>query len=78
MSVEPESAQPAEETAALEKSEWTTLRVITWFSAGMAVAALGLYIGNEIRCRAKFRRRTPYDFYSHAGEPQTSEFGMGI
>ncbi|HUA92772.1 MAG TPA: hypothetical protein VL991_09410 [Terracidiphilus sp.] len=77
MSVEPESAQPAEETA-LEKSEWTTLRVVTWFSAGMAVAALGIYIGNEIRCRAKFRRRTPYDFYSHAGEQPTSEFGMGI
>ncbi len=78
MSVEPESVQPAEETAALEKSEWTTLRVITWFSAGMAVAALGIYIGSELRCRAKFKRRTPYDFYSHAGEQQTSEFGMGI
>jgi hypothetical protein len=78
MSVEPVSTQPAEGNAALDKSDWTTLRVITWFSAGMAVAALGLYIGNEIRCRAKFKRRTPYDFYSHAGEQQTSEFGMGI
>ena len=78
MSVEPESVQPAEETDTLEKSGWTTLRMVTWFAAGMAVAALGLYIGNEIRCRAKFRRRTPYDFYSHAGERQTSEFGMGI
>jgi hypothetical protein len=78
MSVEPVSPLPDEEITALEKSEWTALRVITWFSAGMAVAALGIYIGNELRCRAKFKRRTPYDFYSHAGEHPASEFGMGI
>jgi hypothetical protein len=78
MSVEPGSPQPAEEATTLDKCEWKALRVITWFSMGMAVAALGIYIGNELCCRAKFKRRTPYDFYSHAGEPQASEFGMGI
>jgi hypothetical protein len=44
----------------------------------MAVAALGIFLGREIRNRYKFKRRTPYDFYSSAGNQQTSEFGMGI
>lgn len=78
MSREPEVPVSAEESAAPERCEWTTLRVITWFSAGMAVAALGIFLGNELRCRAKFKRRTPYDFYSNAGEQQASEFGMGV
>jgi hypothetical protein len=45
----------------------------------VGVAALGLYVGRELRQRYKFNRRTPSDFYSHAGdEGQTTEFGMGI
>ena len=67
-----------EEQIADETREHKTLRVIGWFSAGMAVAALGIYVGTELRSRYKFRRRTPYDFYSHAGDKQASEFGMGI
>jgi hypothetical protein len=78
MSRDPEVPIPAEESAAPGRGDWTALRVITWFSAGMAVAALGIFLGNELRCRAKFRRRTPYDFYSNAGEQQASEFGMGV
>jgi hypothetical protein len=73
MSNEPESLAPLEET-----HESHTLRVIGWFSIGMAVAALGIYLGRELRIRYKFKRRTPYDFYSNAGEQQASEFGMGI
>jgi len=78
MSAEHEIPTPAEESAALEKCEWKTLRVITWFSAGMAVAALGIYLGSELRSRARFKKRTPYDFYSNAGEQQPGEFGVGI
>jgi hypothetical protein len=44
----------------------------------MAVAAVGIYFGAELRKRYKFNRRTPYDFYSNAGEHPASEFGMGI
>jgi hypothetical protein len=44
----------------------------------MAVAALSLYVGRELRDRYKFKQRTPYDFYSNAGEKQAAEFGMGI
>jgi hypothetical protein len=51
--------------------------VIGWFSVGMVVAALGIYLGSELRSRYKFKRRTPYDFYSNS-EQQASEFGMGI
>ena len=61
-----------------DQEEGKTLRVIGWFSIGMAVAALGLYVGRELRLRYKFSHRTPYDFYSNAGNQQTSEFGVGI
>ncbi len=73
MSIESESITPAEETP-----ESTTLHVIGWFSVGMAVAALGIYVGREIRSRYKFKRRTPYDFYANAGEKHVGEFGLGI
>ncbi|MGB8260113.1 MAG: hypothetical protein WCE75_07170 [Terracidiphilus sp.] len=61
-----------------ESSETSTLKVITWFSVGMAVAALGIFVGRELRNRYRFNRRTPYDFYANAGEAQASEFGVGI
>jgi hypothetical protein len=73
MSTEPEAIAPAEET-----TEPSTLRAITWFSVGLAVATLGIIAGRELRKRYKFNHRTPYDFYSSAGEHTTSEFGMGI
>lgn len=61
-----------------EQEDSKTLKVIGWFSIGMAVAALGLYVGRELRQRYKFKKRTPYDFYSNAGNQQTTEFGVGI
>ena len=71
MSTEPEEVESAEEAA-----ESSTLRVIGWFSIGMVVAALGIYLGSELRSRYKFKRRTPYDFYSNSAE--ASEFGTGV
>ncbi|MGA3160866.1 MAG: hypothetical protein ABSC77_06575 [Terracidiphilus sp.] len=77
MFTEPEtptvSEVPAEET-----KETSTLKWIGWLSVGITVAALGIYVGRELRSRYKFKRRTPYDFYAHAGEQQTGEFGLGI
>jgi hypothetical protein len=70
--------EPATRTPVDEPSDSSPLRVIGWVSVGMAVAALGIYVGRELRSRYKFRHRTPYDFYSNAGEPQSAEFGMGI
>ncbi len=61
-----------------ETNESSTLRVITWFSMGMAVAAVGIFVGRELRNRYRFNRRTPYDFYSNASEYQAGEYGVGI
>jgi hypothetical protein len=74
-------AMPTEADAAAlmdESSESHVLRVLGWFSVGMALAAVGFYIGRELRDRYKFKQRTPYDFYSNAGESQTAEYGMGV
>lgn len=54
------------------------LRAIGWTSVAVGVAALGLFVGRELRLRYKIRHRTPSDFFSHAGEDFTTEFGMGI
>jgi hypothetical protein len=78
MSPETEIQLPIEETPSIEKAGSTALRVITWFSVGMAVAVVGIFVGAELRSRYKFKKRTPYDFYSNAGEQQASEFGVGI
>jgi len=78
MSPESEIQLPVEETPSIEKAGSTALRVITWFSVGMAVAVVGIYVGAELRSRSKFKRRTPYDFYSNAGEFQAGEFGVGV
>lgn len=78
MSVDPEIEIPSEENVTPEKEGSTALRVVTWFSVGLAVAALGIFIGAELRSRYRFKRRTPYDFYSNAGEQQASDFGVGI
>jgi len=78
MSTEPEPLTTADELSAEDLGESKTLRVIGWFSIGMAVAAIGIYVGREIFDRYKFNRRTPYDFYSNAGEKHASEFGVGI
>lgn len=72
MSEELESVSPVEETR-----ESNTLRVIGWFSVGMVVAALGIYLGAELRSRSRFKRRTPYDFYSNSDE-RAGEFGVGV
>jgi hypothetical protein len=59
-------------------SEHKALRVVGWFSAGMALAGLGVMLGYELRCRYKFNRRTPYDLFSHDEAQSANEFGVGI
>lgn len=84
MSTEPETQPAAEEIAAEEaaveeKHESSALKVVGWISLGLAVAALGIYAGRELRSRYKFSHRTPYDFYDHtAGKKQPGEFGLGV
>jgi hypothetical protein len=78
MPTETEAPPPAQETAADLANESSTLKIVGWLSVGVAVAVLGIFVGRELRSRYKFKRRTPYDFYAHAGEQPTGEFGLGI
>jgi hypothetical protein len=59
-------------------SEKKALRAIGWFSVGMAAASLGILVGFELRSWYKFRKRTPYDFYSNVDGQSLSEYGVGI
>lgn len=72
------STEPENETQ-VEASENKALRAIGWLSVGMAVASIGIYLGYELRCMYKWRKRTPYDFYSSAdAQAAANEFGVGI
>jgi len=73
MSLDNETVAPGEQSG-----DHKALRVIGWFSMGMAVATIGIYLGYELRSRYKFKRRTPYDFYSNAEGQAANEFGVGI
>ena len=57
----------------------TPMRILGVTTALLGVVTLGLYVGRELRFRYKFRRRTPSDFFSNAGDPIASaEYGMGV
>ena len=78
---EPEAPAAAPDTVELtaeETKESSALRIIGWLTVGLAVAVVGIFVGRELRSRYKFNHRNPYDFYAHAGEKQTGEFGLGI
>jgi len=61
-----------------EEEETTLIKTVGWISAGLGAVALGLFIGRELRQRYRFNHRTPYDFYSHSGDEQDVDFGLGI
>jgi len=61
-----------------DPEESTLIKTVGWVSAGLGAVALGLFIGRELRQRYKFNRRTPYDFYSHSGDEQDVDFGIGV
>jgi hypothetical protein len=79
-----ESEERAEEAQACEGSH-TFARAVGWISVAAGAIALGFYVGRQLRARYNFNRRTPYDFYSHAGDEQrhrsasgSAEYGVGI
>jgi hypothetical protein len=74
----PVSILPAFGAKSREESN-LPLRALGWASVAVGVAALGLYVGRELRIRYKFNHRTPSDFYSHAGDEYPSaDYGVGI
>ncbi len=70
----------AESSSSLLKRESVSFKAIGLASVAVGAAALGLFLGRELRTRYKFKRRTPYDRYSHAGDEGSTvgEFGMGV
>ncbi len=69
------------DSALVEKREKTcSFKIIGLASVAVGAAALGLFIGREFRSRYKFKRRTPYDRFSHAGDkaPRWVSLGWGF
>ncbi len=73
-----------EDTLDFAKSETRlVLRNVGLVSASITALAMGVVVGRELRLRYKFKRRTPYEIYSRAGDylqdpaPEL-EFGVGI
>ncbi len=61
------------------EKESTLFKTVGWVSAGLGAVALGLVVGNQIRQRYKFNRRTPYDNYAHAGDiAYDMDSGIGV
>ena len=74
-----DGAETSEQALPRKKDSMKTLKTIGWISVGLGAVAAGLIAGRELQKRYKFNRRTPYDYYAHAGDEMTDvEFGVGI
>ncbi len=63
----------------LNEESFSAMQAIGLVTVALTTISLGLYIGREIRFRYKFRRRTPSDFFSYAGDSvAAAEYGMGV
>jgi hypothetical protein len=61
------------------QEEGSAMAIVGWTSVAVGIAAVGLYVGRELRARYKFNHRTPYDFFSHAGDSVCApDYGTGI
>lgn len=55
------------------------VRIVGWTSVATGTLAVGYFVGRNLRARYRMSRRTPYDFYSHAGDNGNGmEYGVGI
>jgi hypothetical protein len=70
----------SDSSSLLEKDGAVSFKIIGLASLAVGVAALGVYLGRELRSRYKFNRRTPYERYGHSGDEGAAvgEFGMGV
>ena len=61
------------------QEEGSAMAIVGWTSVAVGIAAVGLYVGRELRARYKFNHRTQYDFFSHAGDSvPAADYGTGI
>jgi hypothetical protein len=64
-------------SACIAKKPW--VRIVGWASVATGAVAIGIYVGRNLRARYLLNHRTPYDFYSHAGDNGSNvEYGVGI
>ncbi len=74
-----QASERVESAFETQRSVWRIAMTAAWVTGALAVLAGGLYAGKELRTRYKVKRRTPYDYYAHAGDRRTDlEFGVGI
>jgi hypothetical protein len=61
------------------EEEGYTMWIVGLTSLAVGIAAVGLWVGRELRARYKFNHRTQYDFFSHAGDSVcAADYGTGI
>lgn len=61
------------------KTKKPLVRIVGWVSVATGALAVGYLVGRNLRARYLLNHRTPYDFYSHAGDNGNNvEFGMGV
>ena len=62
-----------------EEGELSPFRAAGLATLAIGVVTLGLFVGRELRFRYQFRRRTPSDFFSNAGDALSgADYGMGV
>jgi hypothetical protein len=65
------------EKSSLTSAPW--VRILGWTSVATGAVTVGYFVGRNLRARYRMSRRTPYDFYSHAGDNGNGiEYGVGI
>jgi hypothetical protein len=61
------------------EEEGYAMWIVGLTSLAVGIAAVGLWVGRELRARYKFNHRTQYDFFSHAGDSVcAADYGTGI
>lgn len=72
-----ERDEAAPDASALMSAPW--LRILGWTSVATGALTVGFLVGRNLRARYRLNHRTPYDFYSHAGDNGNGlEYGVGI
>jgi hypothetical protein len=78
----PQPKEEREEDVKKEKSSGTVapwIQILGWTSVATGALTVGFFVGRNIRARYLMNHRTPYDFYSHAGDNGHSiEYGVGV
>jgi len=63
----------------VQRGEHQIMKRIGWVSLGFSLAAVSMYLAREFRERWTYAHRTPYEFYSHAGDEfDHFEAGVGV